>query len=668
MDSLTHIVSVAVPRPLNQLYTYALSTDEASQVELGGWVQVPFGKGSTHAYVVESPKSISELPSDFPREKLKKVKSVGASGRVIPDDVLKLARWAHDFYRAPLGELLSAAVPAATLGLRSHRQEARPWEPAEVMLLPRVELSAEQAEAVKILEPAPVGLLRGVTGSGKTEVYLELARRVLAAGKGVLILVPEIALTPQLHARFEAGLGAAVGLWHSAMPDGQRRDQAAALLRGDLRVVVGARSAVFAPVKDLGLIVVDEEHDPTYKQEDRARYHARDLCVVRGKITGARVVLGSATPSLESLERVREGRYSIANLVERRAGGNLPEIEIISLADEPRVEGIQAILTEKAKVEIDARLAAGEQVMIYLNRRGYASFLLCEDCGEVPGCPNCSISLTMHKQDRILRCHHCDHREKIPDVCSKCAGANLKPMGAGTESLEEEIPSIFPEAKILRLDRDKITSATRLDRALTDFRDGKFNIMLGTQMLVKGHDFPKVTLVVVLFADALFRWPDFRAQERALQTLIQVAGRAGRSSLPGKVLIQTYQPEHIILEVLQGKVTVDEFLNQERELREALNYPPFGRLARLRFEAEVSAQAEKMARRIADALTKSATDVQVLGPSEAFMERLKGQYRWDVLLRARQIGPLQSALKLAETLRVRESIPFLVDVDPYGIN
>ncbi len=670
MDSLTHIVSVAVPRPLAQLYTYGLSAEEAAQVQVGGWVEVLFGKSRLHAFVVEAPRSISELPPSIPRAKLKKIQSIGAQGKVIPDDVLKLAKWAQDYYRAPLGEILNAAVPAATLGLRSQKQNARPWKPETPTLAGEVALTEEQRLAIDLLENAPVSLLHGVTGSGKTEVYLELARRALKRGKGVLILVPEIALTPQLHGRFEAGLGEQVGLWHSALADGQRRDQASALLRGDLRVVVGARSAVFAPIRDLGLIVVDEEHDPTYKQEDRVRYHARDLCVVRGKSTGARVVLGSATPSLETLERVREGKYSVAHLKQRVAGGALPQIEIISLTETPRIEGIQAILTEPALEEIRARLDAGEQVMIFLNRRGFAAFLLCEDCGEVPGCPNCSISLTVHRKSGVLRCHHCDHREPLPDTCPKCASIELKPMGAGTESLEEELPALLPQARMLRLDRDQITSATRLEKALDLFRSGGANVLLGTQMLVKGHDFPKVTLVVVLLADALFRWPDFRAQERALQTLTQVSGRAGRSSLPGKVLIQTFQPDHAVLQVLQGILPVEQFLGEERELREALSYPPFGRLARLRFESEHSDHAQRHARRIADALSSSSTSdtVQVLGPSEAFMEKLKGKYRWDILLRSKQIGPLQEALRMAERLRSSEEIPFLVDVDPYGIS
>lgn len=680
-SSTTHIVSVAIPRPLDGLFTYRVPNEMLPQVKVGSWVKVPFGRAMTHGYVVEAPRSSTEVPAGFSLDTLKKIQEVGEQGVIVPDDVLALCKWAAEYYRSPLGEVLNCAVPAASLGLRNAKREARPMKKLELTAKTHV-LTAHQEAALAELEKhrkqalpdgklgPRVSMLHGVTGSGKTELYLELARRTLSEGKSVILMVPEIALTPQLHSRFEEGLGTQVAMWHSALSDGKRRDIGAALRSGELRVVVGARSAVFAPVQDLGLIVVDEEHDTTYKQEDRVRYHARDLAVVRSKITGAFVVLGSATPCLETRERAREGRYDTARLTERVAIGGMPKIEIVDLTSEGRIEGVQAPLAQKTIDAIRETVAAGQQVMVFLNRRGFAAFLLCEDCGEVSGCPNCSISLTVHKRMAHLKCHVCGHQERIPDQCGKCMGSTLNAMGAGTESLEDELPKLIPEVRTLRLDRDQVTSATRLDQILRDFREGKADVLLGTQMLVKGHDFPGVTLVVVILADALFRWPDFRAPERAYQILTQVSGRAGRGDQPGRVLIQAFDADHQVLKVVLGEESEDDFLAQECELRKALGYPPFGRLARIRFESESKEEGQRRAMTIAKALAplQAERKIDVLGPSEAFMERVKGVYRWDVLVKSPEVNGLQRALLRAKEVCQGQRWPFLVDVDPSGVS
>lgn len=671
MTSSDQIISVAVPRPLDLNFTYRVTSEQAAQIKKGSWVIVPFGRAKTHAWVLSEPEPLSALAPDLEPEKIKPILELGDERSNMPPEIFELCRWTHEYYHSPLGEVLNAAMPASALGLRSARREARPLADTEIQA-PRLQtLTDLQRQVMGQIEQDHSGkpvLLHGVTGSGKTEIYLHLAKSVLEAGKSVLILAPEIALTPQLHLRFEEALGVRVGLWHSALPDGQRRDQTASLLSGELKVVVGARSAVFAPLQNLGLVVVDEEHDPTYKQEDRVRYHAKDLAIVRANRAGARVILGSATPSLETLERVRQGKFLRVVLAERVKERALPQIEMVSLGEEEPVEGLQAPLAKKTLQTIQETLTAGQQVMVFLNRRGFAAFLLCDDCSEVSECPHCSISLTVHKRDRQLRCHVCGHAERIPQSCSKCQGVNLRLVGAGTESLEDELPRFLPDAKILRLDRDQVTSNSRLSDVLDRFRRGEANLLLGTQMLVKGHDFPNVTLVVVILADALFRFPDFRAAERSLQVLTQVSGRAGRGALPGRVLIQTYSPEHPVLDVLSGRRTEEDFLEEERALREALKYPPFGRLARIRMESTEAPEAKLRSQEIAREISRfEAEGVEILGPSEAFLEKAKGIYRWDILLKSTQLKQLHQSLLAARAKARSRKWPILVDVDPSGI-
>lgn len=671
------VLSVAIPRPLEHLYTYKVPDELLNEVEVGKFVKVPFGKSTTHAFVVGSPQNFDEQVHTFSKNKLKSILEIGSGDFKIPKDVMDLCIWTSEYYHFPLGEVLHCAAPPSVLGLRTKGKQSRDLKNnISEFGLQQIQLNEEQVKALEILEQVRVDanyenkrvcLVHGITGSGKTELYLESARKVLAEGKSVLFLVPEIALTSHLHSRLEKGLGVQVGLWHSAVADGLRRDQWVAARTGKLRVVVGARSAVFAPLENLGLIIVDEEHDTTYKQEDRVRYNAKDLALVRGQFSQGMVILGSATPSLETREKVRNGRYACAQLKNRYAQAKLPSIELVDLTEEERIAQLQAPFAERTLQTIRETLNRDEQVMIFLNRRGFAAFLLCKDCGHVVSCPNCSISLTVHRKKLQLVCHLCGHQERIPAQCQNCVGSDLLPIGAGTESLEEELPKHIPEMKALRLDRDQITSTKRLNQILNDFRLGKSNTLLGTQMLVKGHDFPNVTLVVVVLADTLFNWPDFRSPERALQVLTQVSGRAGRAEKPGKVLIQTYQVDHPVLKILKGETDEGPFWETERELREALAYPPFGRIARLRFEGKSKEEARKSAMMASESIRSQVQLVEILGPSEALVEKVKGVYRWDILLKARRAENLHQAVRVAKSFSLHSKRRILIDVDPSGL-
>jgi primosomal protein N' (replication factor Y) len=506
-------------------------------------------------------------------------------------------------------------------------------------------------------------LLHGVTGSGKTEVYLRAIAEVVGRGQQALVLVPEISLTPQLVARFAARFDAPLAVLHSSLPDQERLRAWRAARSGEAPVVIGTRSAVFAPLARAGLIVVDEEHDPSYKQQEGFRYSARDLALARGQRLSVPVVLGSATPSLESLERVHACRATLLDLPARTAGARPPTIHLIDLRRHAATQGIAT----PTVLAIQRHLAAGGQVLLYLNRRGYAPTLFCPSCGWAAPCPRCDARLTVHQREQRLHCHHCGSEQRIPGLCPSC-GEPAKPVGQGTERIEEALAGLFPDVPLERIDRDAVRRRGALEAALDRVTSGAVRLLVGTQMLTKGHHFPDVTLVVVLNADQGLFGTDFRASERLAQTIVQVAGRAGRAERPGEVLIQTEYPEHPLLtQLIAGGY--DAFAAAALEERRAARWPPFARIAVVRAEAarrEVPIAFLDRAREIAARLT--GPDVEVLGPATAPMERRAGLYRAQLLLHATAHAPLQRLLarwlpaveELPEARRVRWSL----DVDP----
>jgi len=537
-------------------------------------------------------------------------------------------------------------------------------------------LTAEQSAATdEVLGALASGafttfLLFGVTGSGKTEVYLRAMEVALAAGQGALVLVPEISLTHQLVARVRARFGGLVAVLHSGLSPGERWDHWRRLARGEARVAVGARSAIFAPVSNLGLIVVDEEHDGAYKQEDGVRYNARDVAVVRAQQGACTLVLGSATPSLESFENARRGRYRQLELRQRVEGRPLPEVEILDLRRRGTRTEQGVPLTAELVAGLRATHAAREQSLVFLNRRGWANFLQCALCGATLMCPHCSVALTLHQRWRALRCHHCDHTVREPMLCPGCKEPGLKAWGAGTEQVERLLQGLVPGARIGRMDRDTTARRGSQRALLRQWVAGELDILVGTQMVTKGHDVPGVTFVGVLLADQSLNFPDFRAAERTFQLLTQVAGRAGRGARAGRVVVQTFQPEHYSLRCAAAH-DFPSFAAAEARHREELGYPPFSRLVLLRFDGENAARVEETAREALVVARAAAAEVQILGPAPAPLERVRKRYQWQLLLRARQGRAVRSAAaRVRDELRPvarRRGVRLLVDVDPYSM-
>ena len=660
-------LKVAIPRPLDRLFDYEYSEGDHGVINLGDWVAVPFGRSRLVGCVVEINDEKPSLPDGV---KLKSVTEKISSDFSLPPELVQICRFGAEYYQYPIGEaFFSAMPPSPEKELGTRKVKSKEIKAKEINLNDEQRLVVNTVEEKLASGNHPVFLLDGITGSGKTEVYIELAKKRLSEGKSVLILVPEIALTAQLRDRFENSLGNPVALWHSALAEGLRQVQWKKIKAGEIKVVIGARSAVFAPMNNLGLIVVDEEHDQTYKQEERFRYQARDIAVYRAHLQKIPIILGSATPSLESIQRVKEGRYVHLRLKRRFSGQMLPEIKLISLSEEMLVinEKVKTPFAEKTVQIMQETIDRGEQVIVFLNRRGFSQFILCQDCGWIKECPQCSITLTHYQRKNELRCHVCGYHQHVPSDCEQCHSHELRGMGFGTESLEEELQLMLPDAKILRLDRDQITSQKRLEETLDDFRSGKSNILIGTQMLVKGHDFAKVTCVVVVSSDMLLKWPDFRASERALQTLTQVSGRAGRADLPGQVLIQGFDLDHTVIKVLQGEQSHESFIEEELLMRKELNYPPFSRFVRFRFQGKNESILRKKVELIIERIYEESENdrSRMMGPSEALLFRANHEYRFDFYYKAPTIDALMKLSKKLKGMAEFEEIELIVDVDPY---
>ncbi len=750
---MSALVSVAVPVPLRQVYTYKVP-EGAPRPPIGSRIAVMFHGRKLASIVVAHP----EDPP--PGIKLRELAGLLESEPIFNEELLAFLCEAAHYYAHPIGEVLKAASPAIPKGafkrlrkdgfldegeelkgraiatevemfvrrtnetpktrlgaaqqaildalvvdeevtlseLRALRKDARKLvrrlvelglavsEEREVIADPffrnevardghQITPTTAQRTAIERLtgaldsEQPGAFLLHGVTGSGKTEVYLRAIAHARRQGKGSLLIVPEIALTPQLVSRFRARFGDAIAVLHSGLTP-RERDRAWRKLRdGTLKLAVGARSALFAPIENLGVVVVDEEHDPSYKQEEGFRYHARDMALLRAHRAKALCILGSATPSMEAFRLAERGRIDLLSLPKRATANRLPSVELIDLKRNIRGPSGSRWLSAPLHRALEETLEAGEQAILFLNRRGFSPSLRCETCGAVAECPACSVALTEHRAEGKLRCHYCDHQRPPTNECPTCRAKGMFSAGIGTEQLEELVTNAFPEANVARLDRDSATNGRAIEDVLDKLRSGETNVLVGTQMVTKGHDIPGVTLVGVIMADQSLGFPDFRAGERTFQLLAQVAGRAGRGERPGRVLIQTFQPEHPSI-VCASEHDYETFYQAELADRESLGYPPFGRAIAIRVDDGDENRARQSADRLAAEARRHpacrAGAVAVKGPAPAPLSKLRGRYRFRFLV----VGPRRPLMEIRDhlaSLLHRSRSRVSLDMDPVSM-
>ncbi len=574
---------------------------------------------------------------------------------------VELARWLAAMYFCSPGEALAAMLP-------SGRREAEAGAAIDTGELEICEsplpLSAEQKYALERITRNRSGLsyLYGLTGTGKTEVFLQAAEATLAEGRGVIYLVPEIALTGQVVDAARRRFGPTCAVLHSRLPRARRLAEWRRILRGEARFAIGARSAVFAPVRDLGLIVVDEEHEASYKSGAAPRYHARQVAMRRGSVERARVVMGSATPSVEAWRLMDEGVIERLHLTVRLAGGAKPQVEIVDMRNE------SGPISGRLAEAVRSAYAEGGQSILFLNRRGFSYFFRCATCGHEIRCRNCSVALTYHKDRDALVCHYCGYRVSPPSACPECGSLDIGWVGFGTERIEEEAARLFPDMRIRRLDADSTARAGELESAIEDFREGGADILLGTQMVAKGLNFPRVKVVGVVLADTSLNFPDFRAAERAFSLIVQVAGRTGRFSPDGRVILQTYRPANEVI-LLAAAMDAPGFYARELEVRRELGFPPFARLVRIVFRSKEKTRALSAAGEFSRFLQpRLPSGAEILGPAECPLGMVAGSYRWQIILRAVELGPLHRAVASAlEEYRPPSTVAIEPDVDPVNL-
>lgn len=657
---------LALPTPLMRLFDYLTPQDlDSKSLKPGIRVRVPFQRRSLVGILIEvTDKTL------VPRNKLKMVEEILDNESVFTDDIYQLCQWASDYYHYSLGEVLASALP--TYLRKGKKTSVLEFEPTTIypeITSPHL-LNEEQQAAVEHITAASnqfkIFMLDGVTGSGKTEVYLQAIAALLKAGKQVLVLVPEISLTPQTIDRFKKRFNEPIVALHSSLTEKQRYVAWCDAKCGKARIVIGTRSAIFTPFANLGMIIVDEEHDASFKQQDRFRYHARDLAVMRASFLQIPIVLGSATPSLESVLNVQRQRYQSLLLRERAGNACLPHYEFIDISKEKLADGLSAALIEKMREHLNNN----NQVMLFLNRRGFAPVLFCAECAWIADCKRCDAKMVYHRINSRLHCHHCDSRMPIPRRCPNCKTERLEALGLGTQRLEQRLAELFPEVPIIRVDRDSTRRKGAMHDLLDQIHQHPSSILLGTQMLAKGHHFPQVTLVGIIDADTGLFSADFRAAEQMGQLLLQVAGRAGREEKAGTVLIQTRHPEHPLLQILlsQGYAAYSQALLAERE---KASLPPYSYFAVIKAEAHHENTAHDFLITVKNNSEKLSEQITTLGPVSALLAKRKGMYCKHLIFKSKRRTQLQEFLKQLiaqiEKTPTQQTVKWVLDVDPMEV-
>jgi len=661
------IARIAVNYPLKNnglLYFY----EEA--LTRGQVVEVPLGKRKALGCVVIPDESNSQEFKETPLDKIKTIISVVPDWK-LEESELKLFEWMSQYYHYSLGQLIFDCLPQHLKRPRGLEETA--GEGKELEFVPNPVQKSIIESIREGLGQFKRYLIHGVTGSGKTVVYLDLIKATLEKGQSVLFLLPEINLTPQFISTFAKYVDAPIYSYHSELSDSQKYQiwlAARSMNKGSL--ILGVRSSVFIPVNNLGLIIIDEEHDTSFKQDDRCPYNARDVASKKAQLLGIPLIMGSATPSLETYSAFHQNKSGLFEMTERAGEAFLPEIQLIDARDNSNHEEETWPLVKASVDAIEAAFKRKEQVLVFVNRLGFANYLQCRGCGHQFECPNCSITLRYYKRKNELACHHCDYKEPLPGQCPSCGCLTLSHKGFGTEKIQEVLQGIFPDKKIERFDRDEIKNFKQLEERLSDFHSGKIDLMVGTQMLSKGHNFEKVKLVLILGIDSQLNFPDFRSSERVYQTLTQVAGRAGRYSKDGKVLIQTLNPENSLFQIVKNH-DFHQFYKDELEIRELCDCPPFKRIAMIHFSSRFQDKliphvTEHVGVMMKGLVAQHFPEVTILGPRPAHIEKKSNQFTWSILVKSSDLSQLHNLLKSFEmNYKSLSSVSYKIDIDPYTL-
>ena len=662
--AMQRCVSVVFPMPFNRIFHYSLPSELEAERLVGRRVTAPFGTKERIGYIVDS-----TIRSGL--KGLKIIEEIVDKEPLISTNLLELAKWVSKYYVCSLGQVLDTILPHNFRPIRPMEKVKR----REMRVFSAFIPSPQQKRILKPIqnnikeERFAVFLIHGVTDSGKTEVYLQAIAQAQDVGRQSIFLVPEISLTPQFLSIFEQRFGfSRIGLWHSRLSQGERYRTWQSAYQGKIDIIIGARSAIFAPFPNLGLIIIDEEHDTSYKQEKRPLYHTRELAEKRAELERATVVLGSATPSLEGFYRALTGvkPYRLLTLPERIYEKSLPSVHVVDMREELKKRNNRGVLSLRLSEAISERLKRGEQIILFLNRRGYSTFILCRECGFALKCPNCNVSMVYHFNEKRIKCHYCNYHDEAPRFCPRCGSRKIRYFGTGTEKVEQVVRKTFPRAKVMRMDIDTMRYKYAAQKIFNAFRQRKVNILVGTQLVAKGWDFPDVTLVGVISADTALNLPDFRSAERTFSLITQVAGRSGRGTKGGEVIVQTYNPDHYSIKMALEH-DYRSFYEREMEFRKELDYPPITNLVTVLVKGKAEEKVMTASEKIGSLLKREIGQATILGPAPAVLNKIAGKYRWQIIIKTTDMKCISEFFQRHYLGFEERGIEIIVDVDPLSM-